>query len=76
MKDTFAGTGRGPRVSSVFIEAICETLVAVTIAAAVCISVVSLSTHLNEARAVRASTAESAAVAMPADAAVAASHLN
>jgi hypothetical protein len=42
------------RPSDAFLEAMLETLIALAIAAAICVSVISLSAHLNDARTVRA----------------------
>lgn len=63
MKHLFVGTEPGD-----FIEAMCETLVALAIAAAICVGVISLSVHLNEtkiARASAANTVRAAATTMP-----------
>ena len=69
MKLPFAGAATGPGISGGFIEAMCETLVALAIAAAICIGVISLSAHVNEARSARASAAgtlqEAAALRAP-----------
>jgi hypothetical protein len=72
MRYPFAGIGRGPRLPAGVVEVMCETAVALAIAAAICVSVASLSAHLKEAGTVRAS----ASVAMPAEAAAAARHFN
>jgi hypothetical protein len=63
MKHLFVGTEPGD-----FIEAMWETLIALAIAAAIGVGMVSLSVHLNEAQIARASagdTAQAAAATMP-----------
>jgi Na+-translocating ferredoxin:NAD+ oxidoreductase RnfG subunit len=63
MKHLFVGTEPGD-----FIEAMWETLIALAIAAAICVGMISLSVHLNEAQIARASatsTAKAAAATMP-----------
>jgi hypothetical protein len=55
MNDLFVGIEHRPTISGGFIEALCETLIALTIAAAICVAVISLSVHLNEAGIARAS---------------------
>ena len=63
MKHLFVGTEPGD-----FIEAMWETLIALAIAAAICVGMISLSVHLNETRNARASavgTAQAAATTMP-----------
>jgi hypothetical protein len=68
MKDLFVGIEHRPTMSGGFIEALCETLIALAIAAAICVAVISLSVHLNEAgiaRASAANTAQAAATTMP-----------
>jgi hypothetical protein len=63
MKHLFVGTKLGD-----FIEAMCETLVALAIAAAICAGVISLLVHLNEteiARVSAANTVQAAATTMP-----------
>jgi hypothetical protein len=61
MKHPFIEIGGIADVSGGFIEAMSETAVALTIAAAVCVGVTSLSVHLNEARNVHATAFEAAA---------------
>jgi hypothetical protein len=53
MKRQLNGFDETPIVSSGFIEALWETLIALGIAAAVCIGVVSLSAHLNATQRLR-----------------------
>ena len=43
----------GPTMSGGFMEAMFDTLIALAIAAAICVGVISLSVHLNEARIAR-----------------------
>jgi hypothetical protein len=54
MKHPFIEIGRGAQASGGFIEVMCETAVALAVAAAICIGVISLSVHLNEASNARA----------------------
>jgi hypothetical protein len=68
MNHEFVGAEHRPTLSGRFIEALCETLVALAIAAAICVGVISLSVHLNEtqiARASAADTAQAPAATMP-----------
>ena len=68
MNDQFLGIEHQPTTSGRFIEVLCETLIALAIAAAICIAVISLSVHLNEAgiaRASAANTAQTAATTVP-----------
>jgi hypothetical protein len=68
MNHLFVGIGRRPTMLGGFIEALCETLIALATAAAICIAVISLSVHLNEAgiaRASAANTAQAAATTVP-----------
>jgi hypothetical protein len=53
MKRQLSGFDETPIVSGSFIEAMWETLIALGIAAAVCIGVVSLSAHLNATQRLR-----------------------
>jgi hypothetical protein len=62
MKHPFNEIGGAPDVSGGFIEAVSETAIALTIAAAVCVGVISLSVHLNEARNVHAPAVKAAAM--------------
>jgi Na+-translocating ferredoxin:NAD+ oxidoreductase RnfG subunit len=61
MNHEFVGTEHRP--ISGFIEAMWETLVALAIAAAICVGMISLSVHLNEAQIARASAADTAQAA-------------
>jgi Tfp pilus assembly protein PilV len=68
MNHEFVRTEHRLTMSAGFIEAMCETLVALAIAAAICVGVISLSVHLNEtqiARASAANTVQAAATTMP-----------
>jgi hypothetical protein len=68
MNHEFVGTKLRPTLSGGLIEVLCETLVALAIAAAICVGTVSLSVHLNEtqiARASAADTPQAAAATMP-----------
>jgi hypothetical protein len=61
-----SGTEHRPTMLSVgFIEALSETLVALTIAAAICVGVISLAVHLNETQIARTSAANTAQAAAP-----------
>jgi hypothetical protein len=65
MKHLFINVG--PKMPGDFIEGIWETLIALAIAAAICVGMTSLSVHLNEMRIARASavqTAQAAAATM------------
>lgn len=73
MDHLFVGTEHRPTMLSVgFIGALCETLVALTIAAAICVGVLSLAVHLNETQIARTSAANTAQAAAPIPAPVAA----
>jgi hypothetical protein len=63
-------------ISDGFIEATFETLFALAIAAAICVGVISLSVHLNEARSARGAAADMAQAAPATGASVAASASN
>ena len=68
MNQEFVGTEHRPTMLGGFIEALCETLIALAIAAAICIAVISLSVHLNVAGMARASagnTAQAVAITVP-----------
>lgn len=65
MKHLFVGTEPGD-----FIEAMWETLIALAVAAAICVGMISLSVHLNETRIASAvGTAQAAAGTLPSNAA-------
>jgi len=55
-------------MSDGFVEAMWETLITLATAVAICISVISLSAHLNETRAIRGAAIQSSAVRHAADA--------
>jgi len=79
MNALFVQTEQRSKMSDDWIEAMWETLVALGIAAAICAGIVSLSTHLNEARIARTSVdmPQAAAAATPSSPAeTAASHVN
>jgi hypothetical protein len=63
MNDEFVGTEHRSTMFGGFIDALCETLVALAIAAAICVGTISLSVHLNETQIARAAadTAQTAA---------------
>jgi uncharacterized membrane protein YccF (DUF307 family) len=61
MKHLFINVG--PKMSGDFIEGMWEMLIALAIAAAICVSMISLSIHLNETRIARASAVETAQAA-------------
>jgi hypothetical protein len=63
MNHEFVGAEHRPTLSGSFVEALCETLVALAIAAAICVGVTSLSVHLNETQIARASAADMAQAA-------------
>jgi hypothetical protein len=68
MNHLFIRTGHRPILSDGFIEVLCETLVTLAIAAAICVGVVNLAVHLNEtliARTSAANTAQTAATIVP-----------
>jgi uncharacterized membrane protein YccF (DUF307 family) len=48
----------GPKMPADFIEGMWEMLIALAIAAAICVSMINLSVHLNETRIARASAVE------------------
>lgn len=52
-------------MSDGFVEAMWETLITLATAVAICISVISLSAHLNETRAIRGADIQSSAVRHP-----------
>jgi hypothetical protein len=61
-----SGTEHRPTMLSVgFIEELSETLVALAIAAAICVGVMSLAVHLNETQIARTSAANTAQAAAP-----------
>jgi hypothetical protein len=66
MKRPSMGTGRGTRMPGGLVEAVCETSIALAIAAAVCMGVVSLSAHLEQAHTAHAFAAKTATADMPA----------
>jgi hypothetical protein len=63
MNHEFVGTEHWPTMSGAFIEAMCETLVTLAIAAAICVGTISLSVRLNETQIARASVADTAQAA-------------
>jgi len=68
MNHLSVGNEDGPTMSDGFIEAMLETLVALAVAGAICVGLISLSVHLNEARIARglaAGTAQAAAATVP-----------
>ena len=76
MKHPFIETGRGPKAPGGFIEAMCETAVALAIAAAICVGVIGLSVHLHEASIARASGNGAAMAAMPGSAGAATGNMH
>ena len=64
--DHLSGTERRATMLSVgFIEALSETLVALAVAAAICVGVMSLAVHLNETQIARMSAANAAEAVAP-----------
>jgi hypothetical protein len=63
MKHLFAKSEHESKMFADFIEGMLETLMAVAIAAAICIGMISLSVHLNETRIARASAVDTAQAA-------------
>lgn len=74
MNHLFIRIEHRPILSDGFIEALCETLVTLAIAAAICVGVVNLAVHLNEAGITRASAANTAQAAATTERPVAAKH--